>query len=777
MFGGCNISQTAGPYTIFTSGISNYYDGSYVPGASWQLVGTTGSTVDIQLVTVGTTCPAISTVVTDTSGPAEWQSIATGGTGPGVGTVGTGCSAAAGMKCSWTMISDYVVSGETNQHFCKFQRTIYQWQPTAQRCDYQTQEWTYNTAQGTPYCDYKFDRDYYTTPKYTYAYVPNDGDILGQTAWSYIGNDDLNNTPSAVTYTNGSFSNGDCPNLVSSSAAHPQCSGGVVCKLAWASNTTIGVTNYPRGRYTGVPGGPWGTAPLPYPSGEPVASLTDPLFPPSPMAYAGDWIASIGAKEAYWVTLIANYYDTSATNPPAPPLFVPPSCGGICTFQYAYTQPVGLVTDSTFLVDAVTSPLAPGAFSAVAATMPPNRNSGWAQLPDKVTPAISWQGVALNNALNGATPATDGPLLKMLSKYDPTNNPTGVQMPNFGDYTPLTGSLTNVAEYLRSYIDADPYAGCGRKYYVLLLTDGEEQPPLAGNDPVGAVTALRNLVTNGGIPVDVKTFVIGFGFSAPSPQLNAMARAGGTSVSATDSSKLDLTSGVAFDGTDEARLFASLDITFGKILSGFFTRSKPVVNMLGTEMYVGYMRILQGLEWQGKLDAIDIKTLNLPNLANTLTSDGSYIYLWRYGDVIDTQTLAEGVHLPESQRGQPDLVRLLRVQRRHAHLHQRRRLEHQRRRGPDGTGDPDRRQLAIGRQGDHRLPAQPRRARLARALRRREDGQDLQGLGHLPRRPGRRGGRRPEHDLARADRGHGVPGVPERCPHRQSREDRLHRRE
>src|SRR5262249_53029637 len=161
------------------------------------------------------------------------------------------------------------------------------------------------------------------------------------------------------------------------------------------------------------------------------------------------------------------------------------------------------------------------------------------------------------------------------------------------------GSLTNVAEYLKSYLDTDPYSGCGRKYYVLLLTDGEEQPDnIPSNDPVGAVTNLRNLVSNGGIRVDVKTFVIGFGIT--SGQLNAMAGAGGTAVSAPDASKLDLTAGVALDGGDEARLFAALDISFGKIISGFFTRSKPQVNVLGTEMYVAYMRILQGLEWQGK---------------------------------------------------------------------------------------------------------------------------------------------------------------------------------
>ena len=255
--------------------------------------------------------------------------------------------------------------------------------------------------------------------------------------------------------------------------------------------------------------------------------------------------------------------------------------------------------------------------------MPPNRNSGWAQLPDNVTPAVSWQGVALNNALNGATPASDGALLKMLSKYDRVNNPTGLQMPDFGDYTPLTGSLNNVAEYLKSYLDTDPYSGCGRKYYVLLLTDGDEQPPIAGNDPVAAVSALRSMTSNGGIgPIDVKTFVIGFGHLLA--QLDAMARAGGTAVSSTDASREDLTAGVAFNGADEGKLLSSLDISLGKIISGQFTRSKPVVNVLGTEMFIGYMQILQGLEWQGKLDAIDIKTQALPLLSNVTTSDSSY---------------------------------------------------------------------------------------------------------------------------------------------------------
>ncbi|HZW89723.1 MAG TPA: PilC/PilY family type IV pilus protein, partial [Myxococcaceae bacterium] len=294
--------------------------------------------------------------------------------------------------------------------------------------------------------------------------------------------------------------------------------------------------------------------------------------------------------------------------------------------------------DPNFQVDTITSPLAPAAFSAVGVSMPPNRNSGWGQLPDKVTAGISWQGVALNNALLGATPPADGPLLKMLSKYNPVTNPTGLQTPDFGDYTPLTGAMNNVADYLKDYLDTDPYSGCGRKYYVVLLTDGDESPTPPGDDPVSAVTRLRTLKsTSGTITTDVKTFVIGFGIV--SAQLNAMATAGGTAVKATDPSQEDLSgAGVAFNGSNQKDLIASLDITFGKILGGHFTRSKPVVNVLGTEMYVGYMNVLQGLEWQGKLDSIDIKTQALPLLSDGSTSDTSYLYLWRYGDVIDQQS-------------------------------------------------------------------------------------------------------------------------------------------
>ena len=629
--GGCTLTKTNGPYSAPTGATATYYDASYNPGAGWSRTSTPTETIQIQLTTYGTTCPAIGTVVSTSSGPPEWQSLATGGTGPGSGP-DMGCRNSPGLTCSWTMTSDTVVQGESNTHYCSFTRTDNVWTQYTTRCDWRTTIWRYDTVAGTPYCDYKWMRDQFVAPLYNYSYLPNDGDLIGGTFVNYPGNNDVTGQPNAVTYSNGSFSNGDCPNLIANSASLPACRNGAICKLRWQNNTTIGVTNYPLGRYSN--GGAWvlGTQSSPlYPAADPLANLSDPLFPPNPMAYSGNWLTGGGLPTQYYVNLDANYFDPSASNPPSPPLF---TCAG-CSYQYSYQDP-GLPLDpATHMVLAASAPAAPAAFAAVATTMPATRNNGWARLDDG-TPAVSWQPIALNNAIAGATPPADGPLLRMLSHYDLTNNPTGIRTPDYGDYTPLSGSLTDVKKYLQTVIDSDPYAGCGRKYYVMLLTDGEEFPttvPLPANDPVGAVRNLRNMRTTSGVAVDVKTFVIGFGLLAPSAELNSMAQAGGTSVSAGDLITPDPSpAGVAFDGSSTNNLLKSLNAAFGSILEGYFTRSKPAVNLAGTEMYVGYFRILfNGQEWQGKLDAINIDGVNLPTFADTVT-DANYAYLWRYGD-------------------------------------------------------------------------------------------------------------------------------------------------
>jgi hypothetical protein len=630
--GGCNLTQTNGPYPLLTGTTAKYYDNSFTPPGNWTLTSTGSGVTKVQLTAFGTTCPALGTVITSSSGPAEWQSLATGGGGPGTLLAGTGCANSPGFSCTWTAIDDQVIVGETYTHYCTFSRPVYTWTLYNVACDYTTQEWTYSTAavQNTV-CDYHHNQDQFYAPLYTYSYLPNDGDIIGGTYFRYVGYDHASGQPSVTPYASGSYSNGDCPNVVTTAAP---CTGSTLCKLSWQSNTTLGATNYPAGRYSNG-GSWWWTQTTLYPAADPPGTLTDPLFPPDPTVYAGDWLVGGGGGPQYWVNLMANYFDPSDTNPPNPPLFSCPTC----TYQYSYQDPGLQLDPTTHRVLAASVPAAPAAFSSVAVAMPPTRDKGWARLDDG-TLAVSWEPLATDNAIPGGTPASDGPLLKMFSKYDPVTNPKGFRFPDYGDYTPLSGALRNAGDYLQTVIDSDPYAGCGRRYYVMLLTDGEEFPdtlPLPANDPVGAVKRLRTMTTSGGVAVDVKTFVIGFGLLAPSPELNSMAQVGGTSVSAADLVTPDPTgTGVAFDGSNTGNLLRSLNAAFGKILEGFFTRSKPAVNLAGTEMYVGYFRILfNGLEWQGKLDAIDIDGRNLPTFADTVT-DANYSYLWRYGDDFGT---------------------------------------------------------------------------------------------------------------------------------------------
>jgi hypothetical protein len=285
---------------------------------------------------------------------------------------------------------------------------------------------------------------------------------------------------------------------------------------------------------------------------------------------------------------------------------------------------------------------------------------------------------------------------------------------------------------------------------------------VVGDDPVSAVDRLRNLTsTSGAVTTDVKTFVIGFGIR--SPQLDTMARHGGTAVDPTDPSRENLASGVAFNGSNISDLNDSLNITFGKILGGHFTRSKPVVNVLGTEMYVGYMNVLQGLEWQGKLDSIDIKTQALPLLDDGSTSDASYIYLWRYGDAIDAQA-SRSVYTSLNPAANNRIffdygacAGCVTAAGWNANA-------------PSDQNHPrvtDRRRVVRECPADDRLPPQPRRARQPRALQRRDHEEDLARLRHLPCRPGDRGGRLPEHHLARPHRVGGLCRLPRRPDHPQ----------
>jgi len=639
--GGCQLTSSA-PTTVTTTPTVTYYNATN-PGGSYVLTGTTAQTFDYKLTSAGQSCPAVGTVITSSSGPAAWQFIGSSNSGSDANWQSNpGCDSTTAHTCTWTMAAAVVVPGETSSQYCRFQRTQYTWAPTVQRCTYTTKQWTYTyNPPGVLTCYINKWTVRFSRPSYWYTFQPNDGDLLGATQITFPGNNDATGIPNAVTYTGGKFSNGDCPNLIANSSTYPACSNGTICKLSWSSSTTIGAVNYPKGRWGNAGSGPFPIASPTtiYPATEPVASLTDPLFPPNPLAYGSNWLYGDGHGLLYKVNLYANIYDPTLTNPPASQT----GCS-TCSFKYSYTQPPYVQSG-----DMVTSPTIPwvdattiaGDPNVAATTMPSNRNSGWSQLPlPSTTPAVSWVPIAPDNAAPGASPALDGPILRMLSKYDPAANPAGIRRPTYGDYTPLTGAINDTKAYMQTVIDADPYAAC-RGYYVLLLTDGEQQPANAALDPVAAVRALRSSPNGGtmrtsagavvpGVDVDIKTFVIGFGLS--STQLDQMAQAGGTSV-ASDGITQDPNGG-AFQAVDYNKLLASLTAAFGNILAGYFTRSKPVANSVGDEVYIGYLKLLNnGREWQGYLDAVNP---DVPGGLGTYPNPDAALF-WKYSNSINAQ--------------------------------------------------------------------------------------------------------------------------------------------
>ncbi len=383
---GCAITQTAGPFNAYT-GLTTYYSSAVSPGplTSWQLTSTTTGTIDVQLTKYGDACPSIGTVITTSSGPAEWQSLATGGGGPGTATSSNSCSADPRYTCTWTMSQDIIVPGETTQHFCRFTRPQFNWQQYAQQCTYQTKTYLYTTVYGDDYCRYKHYRDVFTHPVYTYSYIPNDGDIVGFTSQTFIGNDDLHGLPNAVGYAGGQFANGDCPNLIQNSATAASCRNGVICKLSWRSNTTLGATTYPNGRYSLSPygGWPWVTVPAGFvQAADPVATSDRPELSTRPDGLR-DGLARRQRPPGPLLQVPERQHLQPDGHQSAEPTRVQPAA--TCTYQYAYKDPP--------TVDAA-------GFSAVATAMPSNRDSGSSRLHDGRT-AISWTPLALNSALVG----------------------------------------------------------------------------------------------------------------------------------------------------------------------------------------------------------------------------------------------------------------------------------------------------------------------------------------------------------------------------------------
>jgi hypothetical protein len=634
--GGCTLSTSA-PFTVTNTGASVTYYNANNPGPGNVVTNTTAQQFQYQLTQLGQSCPAVGTVVSQTTGPAAWQYLATSNYALDQNWQSDPtCDTTLQHSCVWTMVADVVVNAENPRHYCTWQRTQTTWAPTYQQCTYSTKQWSYTyNPPGILTCSLKKYTVYFSRPSYQYLFLPNTGDLMGATQVTFNGNNDVANTPAPVTYSNGQFSNGDCPNLIANSAASPQCSNGIECKLSWTSNLTISGINYPNGRWSGAGAGPFPyvSPGIIYPAAEPAATLTSNTFPPNPMLYGSNWLYGDGHGLLYKVNLYASVYSPSLTNPP-------PSQTGCstCTFTYSFLPPPFLpsgdaVTSATIpFVDATT---VAGNPNSGAITMPPFRTVGWSREPDG-TPATTWTAILPDNAAPGGSPASDGLVLRMLSKYDASANPNGLRRPAYGDYTPLTGTMQDVKTYMQTIIDADPYAGC-RGYYVMLLTDGEEQPANLGLNPVAAVQAMRSpanggtMQTSTGVPVDIKTFVIGFGIK--STQLDQMAQVGGTSVA--PDGVTPSPSGGAFQAVDYNLLLASLTAAFGNILAGFFTRSAPVANSVGDEVYIGYLKLLNnGREWQGFLDAVNP---NVPGGTGTFPNPAAALF-WQYSTSMNAQS-------------------------------------------------------------------------------------------------------------------------------------------
>ncbi len=155
----------------------------------------------------------------------------------------------------------------------------------------------------------------------------------------------------------------------------------------------------------------------------------------------------------------------------------------------------------------------------------------------------------------------------VLSWMDNRENYPGNKELRANGYTPLSYAVEDAAVEMRSIIRNDPESTC-RPYFVLLLTDGRQQCPgedaadpadrdRIRNDLVAGASALRALEVDGN-RYDVRTFVVGFGPGTEfAPELDAMARAGGTAVNARGN--VDLRNGTAYQAADPDSLVAVLN--------------------------------------------------------------------------------------------------------------------------------------------------------------------------------------------------------------------------
>ena len=517
---------------------------------------------------------------------------------------------------------------DTGTRTCTFTRTAYQYMApgtTTYSCQYTLTQYGYSNLQTS--CQYRRFLYVYTAPKYTYDWFSNGGEIMDQTQRPAIGS----NCPDPHTSTG--FSTGKCPAVITSvqpdSAFPYDCTSvndAAACKLRWSSAQGT----YPYGRWSNSTSLPS----LQQPSfclATDSASPIDPTVPADTNAFLADWcIPGAPSSVAYDEPPVrtADVFTGDAVEPGVTVSnsdtgALPACTNGLPTLDQIWTNTTCQISPAQYLPQCAGTPpfsnapcqngfcTGAGPYS-VPCDNPPTFTPALDTYKDQAlsvmvnaspisnegVSSLSFVPVGVNNA---ALPS--GLITRMLSTYNASTNSTALKMPDVGDFTPLFGSVTKAREYLQTLIDADPNAGC-RSYYVLLVTDGDEDPWLpfgptlsdANNSPVAK---LRHMVKSDGTPVDVQTFVVGFGIT--SPTLDAMARLGGRAV---NSRGVASPTGGAFNANDATSLATELNSVLGSITAGIYTRSKPVLTNDGTRLYAGYfVKYSDGTNQGGHLDA------------------------------------------------------------------------------------------------------------------------------------------------------------------------------
>lgn len=469
--------------------------------------------------------------------------------------------------------------------YCTYTRTNYSWYNLDSRCEYR--RFIYN----------------YAKRSFTYTWQYNDGDYAGSFSRSLAYSPTATESdqycsssrpvqplnPSYTDLTGFTVPSGDsCPaELAPGVGGCP--ADALRCKLRWNSPTN-------RFKYF--------KAPANFPN--PNVSAAQPLVG-----------CAVGDKEAQssgdsynladYSTLWGDWCWTDPTKQPA---------------RAAYTDPPRLIADVYNLSVAGNNFSANYWTDGSGAIVHPNASG--ADTFDPALHARKDRGLSVST-IYPPTPALSfsdfgepkSELLRLFKSNIGGGGTRALQLPELGNITPLTGALSNALEFLNQTKLADPSKDC-RKYSILLVTDGNEDPAVPGGLASIATAALA---------ANIAIYVVGFGIQ--SDALDLFARSMGTAVD--DLGNSDNVSGHAYNASDFASLTNTLNLVIGKQLEGFYARSKPTLTSDARRLYSGYFSHggTGDKEYDGYLDAYAIRSGVLSTRPD-----------WQFDQKLDAQTSA-----------------------------------------------------------------------------------------------------------------------------------------